>query len=155
MLCRILREICGITVYSKAAGRGTLGNVIKNIMAKAGFEGYYTNHSLRCSCATTLYDNNIPEQVIQDTTGHRSVEGVRAYKCTSSAMKRKMSAVLHGVETPAENGCCDKKVRVCEAVANTGYTPVKSENEKQEDPKTNVEQVFIGTNQMKIVISYK
>ena len=72
--------------------------LFKKILAKAGFEGYYTNHSLRRSCATKLYDNDISEQVIQETTGHQSDEGVRAYKCTSSAMTRKMSAVLHGVE---------------------------------------------------------
>ena len=73
--------------------------LLSKIMGKAPFEGYYTNHSLRRSCGTELYDNDIPEQFIQETTRHRSVEGVRTYTCTFSAMKRKKSAVLHGVET--------------------------------------------------------
>ena len=47
-------------------------------MGNAGFDGHFTNHSLRRSCATNLNDNGIPEQVIQETTGHQSVEGVRA-----------------------------------------------------------------------------
>ena len=64
-------------------------------MGKAGLDGHFTNHSLRRSYATNLYDNGIPEQVIQETTGHRSVEGVRAYKRTSSAMRHKMSAILN------------------------------------------------------------
>ena len=64
-------------------------------MGKAGFDGHFTSHSLRRSCATNLYDNGIPEQVTQETTGHRSVEGVRALKRTSSAMKHKMSAILN------------------------------------------------------------
>ena len=59
-----------IWYYKKAAGRKTLGNVVKNIMKKARFKGYFTNHSLRRSCATRLYDAGIPEQVIQETTGH-------------------------------------------------------------------------------------
>ena len=68
-----------------------------------------------CRCATNLYDNGVPEQVIQETTGHRSVEGVRAYKRTSSAMKHKMSAVLNQLESSlgrdhenrnTEQGCC-------------------------------------------------
>ena len=50
---------------------------------------------MRRNCATNLYDNGIQEQVIQETTGHRSIEGVRAYKRTSSAMRRKMSAILN------------------------------------------------------------
>ena len=76
-----------------------MGNVVKKVMGKAGFDGHFTNHSLRRSCATNLYDNGVPEQVIQETAGHRSVEGVRAYKRTSSAMKRKMSAILNQSES--------------------------------------------------------
>ncbi len=45
-----------IWYYKKAAGSETLGNVVKNIMKKAGFKGYFTNHSLRRSCATRLYE---------------------------------------------------------------------------------------------------
>ena len=110
-LYRNQREIFGITkrrplpkpkgniwFYKKAAGRETLGNVVKKVMGKAGFDGHFTNHSLRRSCATNLYDNGVPEQVIQETTGHRSVEGVRGYKRTSSAMNRKMSAILNQSE---------------------------------------------------------
>ena len=76
-----------------------MGNVVEKVMGKAGFDGHFTNHSLRRSCATNLYHNVVPEQVIQETTGHRSVEGVRAYKRTSSAMKRKMSAILNQSES--------------------------------------------------------
>ena len=84
--------------YKKAAGRKTLGNAVKKIMGKAGFDDHFTNPSLWRSCATKLYDNGVPEQVIQETTGHRSVEGVRSYKRTLSAMKRKMSAILNQLE---------------------------------------------------------
>ena len=68
-------------------------------MGKAGFDGHFTSHSLRRSCATNLYDNGVPEQVTQESTGHRSVEVVRAYKCTSSAMRREMSAILNQSES--------------------------------------------------------
>ena len=73
--------------------------LLKRSVGKAGFDGHFINHSLRRSCATNLYDNGVPEQVIQETTGHRSVEGVRAYKRTSSAMKREMSAILNQSES--------------------------------------------------------
>ena len=93
--------------------RETLGNVVKKIMKKAQFDGHYTNHSLRCSCATRFHDNGVPEQLIQETTGHRSSNGVRAYKCTPSALKREASEILQGslskkavtdVEKKDENG---------------------------------------------------
>ena len=54
-------------------------NVVKKVMSKAGFDGQFTNHPLRQHCATKLYDNGVAEQVIQETTGHRSVDNVRAY----------------------------------------------------------------------------
>ena len=34
------------------------GNVVKKVMGKAGFDGDFTTHSLRRSCATKLYGNN-------------------------------------------------------------------------------------------------
>ena len=85
-----------VLYYNKAMGRESQGNVVKNIMRKAGFEGHFTNHSLRRSCATQLYEGGVPEQVIVETTGHRSCDGVREYKCTSSTLKRKASEILQG-----------------------------------------------------------
>ncbi|CAB4009430.1 zinc finger MYM-type 2-like, partial [Paramuricea clavata] len=85
-----------IWYYRKAIGWETLSNVVKKIMEKAGFEGHYTSHSLRRSSATRLYDAGILEQVIQEMTGHRSSDSVKAYKCTSSSLKRKASEVLQG-----------------------------------------------------------
>lgn len=55
--------------YKRAAGRETLGNVAKKIMKPAQLDGRDTNHSLRRSCATRLYDTGFPEQLIQETTG--------------------------------------------------------------------------------------
>ena len=131
---------CNTWYYRKAAGRETLGNVVKSMMVKAGFEGHYTNHSLRRTCATTLYENNIPEQVIQETTGHRSVEGVRSYKTTSSAKKRKVSEVLHGSKScqECETNICDKKIKVSE-----------------DNGTVDTEQIVVSTDKTRIVISYK
>ena len=38
----------------------------------------------------------MPEQVIVETTGHQSFDGVREHKCTSSTFKRKASEILQG-----------------------------------------------------------
>lgn len=102
-----------IWYYKRAAGRESLGNVVKKIMKKAQFVGHYINHSLERSCATRLYDGGVSEQLILETTSHRSSDGVRAYKCTSSALKREASEILKGslskkavidVEKKEENG---------------------------------------------------
>ena len=66
--------------------------------SRARFDGHYSDHSLRHSCtsATRLYGGGFPEQLSQETTGHRSSDAVRAYKCTSSTLKRKASQILQG-----------------------------------------------------------
>ena len=47
-------------LQTEAVGsRETMGNVVKKIMGKAGFDGHFTNHSLRQSYTTKLYDNGV------------------------------------------------------------------------------------------------
>ena len=41
------------------------------------------NHSLRPTGATTLFKANVPEKIIQTTTGHRSIDALRAYERVS------------------------------------------------------------------------
>ena len=68
-------------------GINTLQTVVKDICAKAGLPGNYSNHSLQASSATRMYVNNVEEQVIQEITGHQSL-CVRSYKHTSDAQKK-------------------------------------------------------------------
>ncbi|RHZ87868.1 hypothetical protein Glove_29g82 [Diversispora epigaea] len=46
-----------------------------------------SNHSGRKTAAQYLQDNNVPEQAIMELTGHKSVEGVRAYKKINEEQK--------------------------------------------------------------------
>ena len=69
-------------------GHNTLKNIVKNMCQKAGIQGFKTNHSLRATAATRLYSSGIDEQLVMERTGHRSVEGVRSYKQTSSEQQR-------------------------------------------------------------------
>ena len=121
--------------YKKAAGRETLGKVVKKVMSKSGYGGHFANHSLRQSCATKLYDNGEPEQVIQETTGHRSVEGVRAYRRTSSAMKRKKSAILNQSESSLGN---DHERRNTKERCDREDTKDQIEQHKGSDKKVSV-----------------
>ena len=63
-------------------GVNSLQKVVGNMCARAGFEGHYTNHSLRATSATRMYNAGVEEQVIQEFTGHHSL-AIRSYKKTS------------------------------------------------------------------------
>ena len=46
---------------------------------KAGISGK-TNHSLQATGATRLFESKVPEMIIQQRTGHASVDSLRAYE---------------------------------------------------------------------------
>ena len=106
--------------YSRAPlGHNTLSKIVNEMMAQAGFEGYYTNHSLRVSSATRLFNAEVDEQLIMSRTGHSSTSGVRAYKRTSEKLKLMTSDLLSkstptpGTEPPkAKRPCAEGKENV-------------------------------------------
>ncbi len=74
-------------------GVNTLRNTVKELYAEAGLEGFYSNHSLRSTAATRMYQARIDEQLVCEITGHRS-NSVHSYKCTSDHLKRCASQVI-------------------------------------------------------------
>ena len=80
-----------------------VGNVVAQVVKSVSFERYYSNHSLRRTYATRLYDKGLLEQLIQETTGHRSADGVRCYKHTFSSAKRRASEVCELIKERIEN----------------------------------------------------
>ena len=87
----------------KAVGISKLQSIVREMCAKAGLPGHYTNHSLCATAATHLYHNNFDEQVIQEITGHRSL-AVREYKRTSNGQKRVASSCIMGDKTGNTDG---------------------------------------------------
>ncbi len=79
--------------YDIPVGINKLQSVVKEMCQEAGFQGNYSNHSLRSTSATRMYEAGIDEQIICKITGHRS-NAVRAYKRTSEELKHKASATI-------------------------------------------------------------
>ena len=77
----------------QAVGVNKLSTIIKTMAEKAGMKGKYTNNSGKQSCATTLFQNGVDEQLIMGRTGHRS-NAVRAYKRPSQTQQRHVSELL-------------------------------------------------------------
>ena len=79
----------------RPVGVHTLRNTVRELCKKAGIDGFRTNHSLRSSSATRMYGDGVPEQVIQEVTGHRSL-AVHKYKRTSDNQRKIASAAISG-----------------------------------------------------------
>ena len=88
---------------ARPIGHNTLEHTVARLCSAAGIQGFRTNHSLRATAATRLYQAGVDEQLIMETTGHRSLEGVRSYKRTSDDQKQVLSDILNtrsSVQTP-------------------------------------------------------
>lgn len=80
---------------SKPLGHNTLTKTIGRLCEEAGIMGYKTNHSLRATTATRLYQSGVDEQLVMERTGHRSLDGVRSCKRTSNEQLEALSDILN------------------------------------------------------------
>ena len=85
---------------NRPLGYHKLGTTVARLCKSAGIPGHKTNHSLRVTAATRLYDSGIDEQLVMETTGHRSTEGVRTYKRTSVTQRETVSDILSCTKKP-------------------------------------------------------
>ena len=80
-------------------GHNTLSTAVARMCKLAGITGYKTNHSLRATATSRLYQSGVDEQLVMERTGHRSVEGVRSYKRTSDKQRETLSNILNRTES--------------------------------------------------------
>jgi hypothetical protein len=113
--------------YTKTpVGHNTLGKTVSRLCKAGGITGYKTNHSLRVTAATRLFQSGVDEQLIMDRTGHRSLDGVRRYKRISDEQRQTTSDILNA----ATNGDCSapcplsKKPRVNENESSSSFTSI-------------------------------
>ena len=76
-------------------GHNTLANTIPRLFKAAGISGHFTNHSLRATSATRMFDAGLDEQLIMSRTGHSSTGGVRSYKRVTEQLREKTSKILN------------------------------------------------------------
>ena len=80
---------------NRPLGHNTLPNTVARLCSSAGIQGHKTNHSLRATATSRLYQSGVEEQQVMERTGHRTVEGVRSYKRTSEQQQQALSDILN------------------------------------------------------------
>ena len=79
---------------SQRIGRNRISQLMKTICSGSGVQNKYTNHSLRATGATRLFQSGTPENVIMERSGHRSTDGVRQYEQVSQDQHIAAQAIL-------------------------------------------------------------
>lgn len=80
--------------YSMPIGKNSLNSMFKDMCAEAGVSGHKTNHSLRATGASELFEAGVPEKIIKERTGHRSLEALRLYERTTRDQHQAVSVIL-------------------------------------------------------------
>ena len=80
---------------TQVVGHNILANTVKRICQAAGIDGHFTNHSLRATAATRLFEAGVDEQLIMQRTGHSTCSGVRSYKRVGEKLRAVTSDVLN------------------------------------------------------------
>ena len=65
------------------------------LLKDAKLDGYFTNHSLRRTGTTRLWQAGIDRKIIKEFTSHVS-DAVDKYQVTSEAQRQELSSVLKG-----------------------------------------------------------
>ncbi len=76
-------------------GINTLQHVVLKLANCANLRGKHTNHSLRATGPTRMYETGMDDKLVCNLTGHCS-NAVLEYKHTSKEMKNHVSQVLYG-----------------------------------------------------------
>ena len=105
--------------------KNTLNNVLKQMYQKAGTSQQFTNHSLQAFGATKLFQAAVSVKMIQQRTGHQSLEALCQYECTSSAQLLDVSNVL-------SNFTDDSSPRTSESCNPSSPTKENNKNNSQQ-----------------------
>ena len=78
---------------AQPCGENKLAGMVKSMFAMIGVSGK-TNHSLRATGASMMFQAGVPEKIVQERTGHRSLEALRMYERTTTTQHMEVSRVL-------------------------------------------------------------
>ena len=78
---------------AQPCGENKLATMVKSMFAMIGVSGK-TNHSLRATGASEMFEAGVPEKIVQERTGHRSTEALRMYERTTTTQYMAVSRVL-------------------------------------------------------------
>ena len=79
---------------NQRVGVNWLRNILPELSQKSGCGVRYTNHSLRATAITRMFNSGVPEKLIAENSGHKSTKALRCYERTSSEQQKGVSKVI-------------------------------------------------------------
>ena len=77
-------------------------NPLRSMMSKmselAGLSTKYTNHSLRATSASRMFSSGVPEKIVAEMTGHKSLTALRQYERTTETQFQAVGQAIANME---------------------------------------------------------
>ena len=86
-------------------GQNTLRKIMGELSKKGNLSGFFTNHSLRRSGTTRLFQACMDRKIVKELTGHQS-DAIDAYQITSDEQRQTLSEIIAGRKEKVQE--CDK-----------------------------------------------
>ncbi len=77
-------------------GPTRIGEIMGRIATRGGLVGHYTNHSVRRTMCTQLYQKGVNPILIAQLSGHKNINSLSRYTTTSFQQQRDMCGLLQG-----------------------------------------------------------
>ena len=84
----------------RVMGIHTIQKTVSQMLKDAKLDGYFTNHSLRRSSTTCLFQAGVNRKIVKEFTGHRS-DAIDKYQITSDTQCEQLSKIISG-KNPSE-----------------------------------------------------
>ena len=120
-------------------GINTLKTISPKLSSESGVDVKYTNHSLRATSATRMFTGGVPEKVIAEKTGHRSLQALGLYEKTQLSMEKADDSVI-------ANPCFLDVEKSCKNPADTKAPGESSSTKSETKGKAKLSEcIFSGT----------
>ena len=100
--------------YAVPMGHNMLKKKLKDMFVSAGLTediNSISNHSLRATGISWLYENGVLEKLIMERSGHLSMSGIRSYERTTVEQQKQVSDILSKGKKPLEPVNSDKSAK--------------------------------------------
>ena len=104
---KFCEEQAGSTFTRQRVGVNMLKTVLPLLSKESGIEVRYTNHSLRATAITRMFNSGVEEKIIAETSGHRSTKALRMYEHTSHLQMKQVTRVINQSKLSVEQHECD------------------------------------------------
>jgi len=101
------RDVGAAVFTRKRIGINLLKSILPVLSEKSGIEVRYTNHSLRATAITRMFNSGVEEKIIAETSGHKSIKALRVYERTSEQQRKQVTRVINQTEMPVMQPKCN------------------------------------------------